>query len=122
MNKKFEKLTKYFGDETTHLIEEDFQLYMLQAVNDENQNILHHICKLGSDNLIKVVIEVATKLSALLKTRKISEQKELKPYIFETPQNPNVFVGMMHVMDLVEYTPFFYLCERGNKCCKVCNK
>ena len=91
-------------------------------MNDENQNVLHQICKMGSDNLIKVVIEVANQLSALLKTRKIPEQKKLKPYVFETPNNPNVFVGMMHMMDQIEYTPFFYLCERGIKNCKVCDR
>jgi RNA polymerase subunit RPABC4/transcription elongation factor Spt4 len=28
----------------------------------------------------------------------------------------------MHMMDHIEYTPFFYLCERGIKNCKVCDR
>lgn len=40
----------------------------------------------------------------------------------ETPKNPNVFMGLMYIEDNIEYTPFFYLCERGNKTCKTCEK
>ena len=96
---------------------------MLQSVNDENKNVLHQSCQIGSAKMIEAIIEVANQLSQKLKTRKLTETLiKSKHYKMETPNNPNVFMGLMHVQDQIEYTPFFYLCERGNKTCNACKK
>ena len=54
------RLKKYFDNEkTVDFIKEDFQLYMLQTVNDESANCLHSACKLGLNKLVQVITDVA---------------------------------------------------------------
>ena len=48
--------------------------------------------------MIEAIIEVAKQLSHKLKTRKLTETlRKSKHYKMETANNPNVFMGLMHV-------------------------
>ena len=94
----------------------DLQLFLLQGVDDDSKNCLHHACRNGDYQMVKVIVEACDKVTGLIQNRGKIQKKWCGPKNLNQSEEPfckDILMGLMQQLDEeMRYTPFFYLCDR----------